>query len=212
VITGGPLASRKGVHLPAHSITAPTFRDKDRDDLAFGLRYGVDYVALSTVRTAGDVLEAREMIQHHGSTVPLIAKIETADAPTNIDEIIGSADGVMVARGDLGVAIPLATVTTRGRRGPRRRMWRMPCSMAQTRSCSRKRPRLTESLNRTTTWQLHGSWNWVEVAVGTRGTALRLCSIDNRLASRTRAECVVRLPGVRQMSAVANGHETKSKA
>ena len=110
VITGGTLASRKGVHLPAHSSTAPTFTDKDRDDLAFGLRYGVDYVALSTIRTAGDVLEARGMIQHHGSTVPLVAKIETADALSNIDEIIDSADGVMVARGDLGLAIPLATV------------------------------------------------------------------------------------------------------
>jgi pyruvate kinase len=110
VITGGTLASRKGVHLPARSITAPTFTDKDRDDLAFGLRYGVDYVALSFVRSAADVLEARATIEDHGSAVPLIAKIETADALTNIDEIIDCVDGVMVARGDLGVAIPLATV------------------------------------------------------------------------------------------------------
>jgi pyruvate kinase len=110
VITGGTLASRKGVHLPARSVTAPTFTGKDRDDLAFGLRYGVDYVALSFVRTAADVLEARGMIQDHGSTVPLIAKIETPDALTNIDEIIDRVDGIMVARGDLGVAIPLATV------------------------------------------------------------------------------------------------------
>jgi pyruvate kinase len=110
VITGGTLASRKGVHLPARSVTAPTFTDKDRDDLAFGLRYGVDYVALSFVRSAADVLEARGVIQDHGSTVPLIAKIETADALTNIDEIVDRVDGVMVARGDLGVAIPLATV------------------------------------------------------------------------------------------------------
>ena len=110
VITGGTLASRKGVHLPARSITAAAFTDKDRDDLAFGLRYGVDYVALSFVRTAADVLEVRGMIKDHGSTVPLIAKIETQPALTNIDEIIDSVDGVMVARGDLGVAIPLATV------------------------------------------------------------------------------------------------------
>jgi pyruvate kinase len=110
VITGGTLASRKGVHLPARSITTPTFTGKDRDDLAFALRYGVDYVALSFVRTTADVLEARGMIQDHGSTVPLIAKIETADALTNIDEIMDRVDGVMVARGDLGVAIPLATV------------------------------------------------------------------------------------------------------
>ena len=110
VITGGTLASRKGVNLPARSITTPTVTDKDRDDLAFGLRHGVDYVAQSFVRTAADVLEVRGMIQDHGSTVPLIAKIETQDALTSIDEIIDSVDGVMVARGDLGVAVPLATV------------------------------------------------------------------------------------------------------
>jgi pyruvate kinase len=110
VIAGGTLASRKGVNLPTRSITAPTVTDKDRDDLAFGLRYGVDYVAQSFVRTAADVLEVKGMIQDHGSTAPLIAKIETQDALTNIDEIIESVDGVMVARGDLGVAIPLATV------------------------------------------------------------------------------------------------------
>jgi pyruvate kinase len=110
VITGGTLASRKGVNLPARSITAPTFTDKDRDDLAFGLRYGVDYVALSFVRTAADVRDVRNVIQDHGSAVPLIAKIETHDALTHIDEIVDSVDGVMVARGDLGVAIPPATV------------------------------------------------------------------------------------------------------
>jgi pyruvate kinase len=108
VIRGGTLASRKGVHLPSRSVTAPTFTVKDRDDLAFGLRYGVDYVGVSFVRTAADVLQVRETIQ--GSSVPLIAKIETENALTNIDEIIDTVDGVMVARGDLGVAIPLAAV------------------------------------------------------------------------------------------------------
>ncbi len=110
VITGGVLASRKGVHLPRRAITAPLFTSKDRDDLAFGLRYGVDYVALSFVSIAAHVLEARRMIQDHGGTAPLIAKIETSQALTNIDEIIDSVDGVMVARGDLGVAASLATV------------------------------------------------------------------------------------------------------
>src|ERR1043166_2483172 len=110
VITGGTLASRKGIKLPARSITTPTVTEKDRDDLTFGPRHGVDYVAQSFVRTAADVLEVRGMIHDHGSTVPLIAKIETQDALTNIDEIIDSVDGVMVARGDLGVAIPLAPV------------------------------------------------------------------------------------------------------
>ena len=110
VITGGTLASRKGVHLPARSITAATFTDKDRDDLAFGIRHAVDYVAVSFVRTAADVLEAREMIQDSGSTMPLIAKIETQSAVTHIDDILDKVDGIMVARGDLGVAIPLPTV------------------------------------------------------------------------------------------------------
>jgi pyruvate kinase len=111
-ITGGTLASRKGVRLPARSVTARTFTDKDRDDLAFGLRHGVDYVAVSFVRTAADVRHVRSVIQEHGGTgaVPLIAKVETQDALTNIDEIIDSVDGVMVARGDLGVAVPLETV------------------------------------------------------------------------------------------------------
>ena len=110
VIRGGALASRKGVHLPARSITAPTFTEKDRDDLAFALTHGVDYVALSFVRTAADVIHVRRLMEDHGNSVPLVAKIETQEALTNIDEIIDSVDGVMVARGDLGVAIPLATV------------------------------------------------------------------------------------------------------
>jgi pyruvate kinase len=110
VVTGGTLRSRKGVSLPGRSITAPTFTDKDRDDLLFGLRHGVDYVALSFVRTAADVVLVRGMVQDSGSIVPLIAKIETQLALTNIDQIIDSVDGIMVARGDLGVAVPLATV------------------------------------------------------------------------------------------------------
>jgi pyruvate kinase len=110
VIVGGRIASRKGVHLPSRSITSSKVTDKDRDDLAFGLRHGVDYVALSFVRSAADVVEVRSLIHDHGSIVPLIAKIETQGALTNIDEIIESVDGVMVARGDLGVDIALASV------------------------------------------------------------------------------------------------------
>jgi pyruvate kinase len=110
VITGGTLTSRKGLNLPGRSITAPTFTDKDRDDLAFGLRHAVDWVALSFVRTADDVRNVRSMIRDHGSTAGLVAKIETQLALTNIEEIVAWVDGVMVARGDLGVAIPLATV------------------------------------------------------------------------------------------------------
>jgi pyruvate kinase len=110
VVIGGSLASRKGVNLPARSITAPTFTEKDRDDLAFGLRHGVDYVALSFVRTAADIHVVQRLLHEHGGAVPLIAKIETEEALTHIDEIVESVDGVMVARGDLGVDVPLATV------------------------------------------------------------------------------------------------------
>jgi pyruvate kinase len=110
VIVGGTLASRKGIHFPARSIRVPSVTDKDRDDLAFGLRYGVDYVAQSFVRTAADVLEVRGVIQDRGGSAALIAKIETHEALTNIDGIMDRVDGLMVARGDLGVAIPLATV------------------------------------------------------------------------------------------------------
>jgi len=79
VITGRTLAPRKGVNLPPRSITTPTVTDKDRDDLAFGDRYGVDYVVLSFVRTAADVLEMRGLIRDHGSAVPLtnLIKVET---------------------------------------------------------------------------------------------------------------------------------------
>lgn len=110
VITGGILASRKGINFPSRSTSAPIFTDQDHEDLSFGLSQGVDYVAVSFVRTAADILEVRRTVQGHGSTVPIIAKIETQEALTNIDEIIDHADGIMVARGDLGVAISLATI------------------------------------------------------------------------------------------------------
>lgn len=111
VTMGGRLAARKGVSLPPRAIAARTFTDKDRDDLAFGLGHGVDYVSVSFVRTAADIREACEMLEEQGGDrVSLIAKIETQAALTNIDEILEVVDGIMVARGDLGVAVPLATV------------------------------------------------------------------------------------------------------
>ena len=107
---GGPLDSHKGVNLPERSINIPILSDKDRDDLDFGTEHGVDYVALSFVRTADEVKEVHGLIKESGRKTALIAKIEKHEALTNIDEIIKTVDGIMVARGDLGVEIPIEDV------------------------------------------------------------------------------------------------------
>jgi pyruvate kinase len=110
VIAGGPLGSNKGINLPGRSINAPILTEKDRRDLEFGLAHEVDFIALSFVRTAHDVASVKKVITEGGYDVPLIAKIEKFEALANIDEILKVADGIMVARGDLGVEIPLETV------------------------------------------------------------------------------------------------------
>jgi pyruvate kinase len=110
VIAGGILSSHKGIHLPQRSIAAPGLTAKDREDLAFGIAQGVDYVALSFVRSASDVLEARRFLDERRATIPLIAKIEKHEALARIDEILAASDGLMVARGDLGVETPLEHV------------------------------------------------------------------------------------------------------
>jgi pyruvate kinase len=110
VITGGELSSNKGINLPNRSINAPIMSDKDKADLKFGLEQGVDFVALSFVRTAHDVRVAKKIIAKAGHNTPLIAKIEKFEALDNIDDILEEADGIMVARGDLGVEIPLESV------------------------------------------------------------------------------------------------------
>ncbi len=110
VVAGGPLGSHKGINLPNRSINAPILTEKDRRDLEFGLAHEVDFIALSFVRTAHDVASVKKVITEGGYDVPLIAKIEKFEALANIDEILKVADGIMVARGDLGVEIPLETV------------------------------------------------------------------------------------------------------
>ncbi|MBN1938754.1 MAG: pyruvate kinase [Candidatus Aminicenantes bacterium] len=110
VVTGGPLSSRKGVNLPSRTIRAGCLTEKDRSDLAFGVRRGVDYVALSFVRRAADVVRAKRLIRRLGASIPVIAKIEKHEALDQIDSIIAAADGIMVARGDLGVETPLEQV------------------------------------------------------------------------------------------------------
>jgi len=106
VIVGGLLKSRKGVNLPDIDISMPSLTDKDIEDLEFGLDIGVDYVAMSFVRSARDVQEVISRVRAKGSNAAIIAKIEKPEAVKVIDEIIEEADGIMVARGDLGIEIP----------------------------------------------------------------------------------------------------------
>jgi pyruvate kinase len=110
VVTGGELGSSKGINLPSRTLDTPALTAKDRADLEFGIAQDVDFVALSFVRSAADVRAAKEIIAAAGSRIPVIAKIEKFEALDNIDGIIAEAGGIMVARGDLGVEIPLEKV------------------------------------------------------------------------------------------------------
>ncbi len=107
IVTGGELGSHKGINLPGVRVGAPALTPKDRDDLAFALEQGVDYIALSFVRRPEDVVELREII---GDRCLIICKIEKDQALQDLDEIIRQSDGVMVARGDLGVELPYEEV------------------------------------------------------------------------------------------------------
>ena len=110
VESGGVISSGKGVNLPGAALPIPALTAKDLVDLEFALAHGVDYVALSFVQSAEDVLELRERIQNGGSNARIIAKIEKSEAIRNLDAIIEATDAVMVARGDLGVEIGVAEV------------------------------------------------------------------------------------------------------
>jgi len=104
VLTGGVLGEKKGINLPGIVVSAPSLTEKDITDAIFGKDLGVDYVALSFVRTAGDVRKLREALA--GKDCKIIAKIEKPEAVDNLDQILDVSDGVMVARGDLGVELP----------------------------------------------------------------------------------------------------------
>jgi pyruvate kinase len=110
VVEGGILKEKKGVNLPGVRISAQTFTKKDMEDLAFGIKLGVDYIALSFVCSGNDVLKVKNYLKKHKAEIPVIAKIETRQALDNINEIIDVSDGLMIARGDLGVEVPTEEV------------------------------------------------------------------------------------------------------
>jgi pyruvate kinase len=107
VIQGGPLKSKKGVNLPNTDISQPALTEKDKEDAIFAISQEVDWMALSFVRHPEDLMELQDLIaEHSASKIPIIAKIEKPEAVENIDKIVAYCDGLMVARGDLGVEIP----------------------------------------------------------------------------------------------------------
>lgn len=103
VVNGGLLGEHQGINLPGAALTIPALTEKDRKDLEFGLKHEVDMLAISFVRSASDVREVKQLIHHHGGNVPVIAKLEKPQALEQLEEIFEATDGVMVARGDLGV-------------------------------------------------------------------------------------------------------------
>lgn len=107
VINGGEISNRKGLNVPGVSLSQSYLSDQDREDILFGLQTGFDFIAASFVRSAQDILEIREILRENNSEdTKIIAKIENADGVHNIDEILRLSDGIMVARGDMGVEIP----------------------------------------------------------------------------------------------------------
>lgn len=110
VVVGGVLTSNSGINVPGVRLNVPSITGQDLKLLAFGLEQGVDFVAISFVRSAADIVRLRQFLYEKGASIPLIAKIEKHEAVNDIDRIIAEADGIMVARGDLGVEIPLKKV------------------------------------------------------------------------------------------------------
>jgi len=111
VIQGGPLKSKKGVNLPNTNISQPALTEKDIKDAEFAISQGVDWIALSFVRHAEDLMQLRDLIKKHSDhKIPIVAKIEKPEAVENIDKIVTHCDGIMVARGDLGVEVPAEEV------------------------------------------------------------------------------------------------------
>ena len=110
VVEGGILKERKGINIPDVDLEFEGITTKDKKDIEFGIKYGVDYIALSFVRDENDVLQAASLIKPGLPECRIVAKIESRQAIDNIDEIIDAADGIMIARGDMGVAVPIQKV------------------------------------------------------------------------------------------------------
>src|SRR5690349_10238905 len=110
VETGGVVSNNKGLNLPGVAMSVPALSEKDKADLRWGLRLGADMIALSFVRSASDVEDVRQIMAEEGIRRPVISKIEKPQAIDNLDEIVRASDGIMVARGDLGVELPLEDV------------------------------------------------------------------------------------------------------
>jgi pyruvate kinase len=110
VIEPGIISNNKGINLPGVAVSVPALSDKDREDLRWALKAGVDFIAMSFVRSAKDIIDVHAIMDEAGVRIPIIAKIEKPQAVTNLEEIIEVFDGIMVARGDLGVELPIEDV------------------------------------------------------------------------------------------------------
>ncbi len=105
VVLGGVLKSHKGVNVPGRTLSVPSFTDKDRDDLLFGIEQRIDYVAMSFVRSSEDVRQVKRLIAESGAEIPVMSKIEKHEAVGRFDEILEASDAIMVARGDMGIEV-----------------------------------------------------------------------------------------------------------
>lgn len=110
VEVAGPISNNKGINLPGVAVNVPAMSEKDEADLRWGLRLGADFIALSFVRDAADIKRVHEIMDEEGLRLPVIAKVEKPQAVDNLEEIVDAFDGIMVARGDLGVELPLEAV------------------------------------------------------------------------------------------------------
>jgi pyruvate kinase len=110
VIVGGILTSHKGMNFPTRTPLASAFTEKDQKDLVFGIQHGVDWVSLSYVQRASDIEGVKEILKRESAAIPVVAKIERKEALENIDEILSASDGMMVARGDLGLETPIEKI------------------------------------------------------------------------------------------------------
>jgi len=110
VVVAGPVSNNKGINLPGVAVSVPALSDKDEEDLRWALKLGADFIALSFVRSAKDYEDCARIMAEEGRVIPVIAKIEKPQAVENLEEIVSAFDGIMVARGDLGVELPLEEV------------------------------------------------------------------------------------------------------